>query len=54
MKDNMVQYEDSIHMLTEGFSKCQAHLFLRENMLHNALNYTNDLIVPLHHFFNYH
>ena len=50
----MVPSEDSIDLLTNGFTMCKAHLFLRDFMKHNKLDYLYDLIKPLKYFFSYH
>lgn len=37
-------------MLMQGFTNCEAHMFLREDMEHNKFNYTRDIIDPLRYF----
>lgn len=51
IKDAMVPWQNSIEMLIQGFSNCEAHMFLREDMEHNKFNYTRDIIDPLRYFF---
>ena len=34
----------------QGFTGCEAHMFLREDMEHNKFNYMNDIIDPLQYF----
>ena len=36
--DEMVQYEDSIEMLINGFTNTQAHLFIRDKMQHQYVS----------------
>ena len=54
MKDDLVDYEDSIEMIMKCFFKSEAHLFLLDKMTHNVFDYDTDLIKPLKYFFNFH
>ena len=50
----MVPFKDSIEILKTGFVNCNAHLFLRDKMSHNAFDYEFDLIKPISYFLSYH
>ena len=54
VKDTMVPYQHSLEMLLQGFTNCQAHMFLRDGMEHNKFDYTNDLIKPIRYFLKHH
>ena len=54
MRDDLVDYEDSMELISKHFVKNKAHLFLRHGMTHNVFDYNQDVINPLRHFFFHH
>lgn len=50
INDRMVPYQHSIEMLLLGFMKSQTHMFLRDGMEHNRIDYINDIIKPMRYF----
>lgn len=54
MKDDLVDFEDSVELISKYFIKNKAHLFLRHGMTHNVFDYTKDVIQPLKFFFFFH
>ena len=54
MKDDLIDYVDSIEMIQKCFIKTKAHLFLRQGMTHNVFDYTKDVVCPLIYFFKFH
>jgi len=54
MNDNMVPYQHSMEMLINGFIKAQTHMFLRDGMEHNRIDYINDIIKPMRYFLKLH
>lgn len=54
IQDAMVPYQHSMELLVKGFVNAKAHMFLRDGMEHNRIDYINDIIKPLRYFLKLH
>jgi abhydrolase domain-containing protein 17 len=50
INDRMVPFQHSMEMLLNGFIQAKTHMFLRDGMEHNRLDYINDIIKPMRYF----